>query len=95
MDYEELGSAIDGEAELPADGAVDIEGAVDGSVDSDGATLGSVLTTGRVGDAPVLLGVQAATAPAAVMTRRMTSLFIQLSHWDARWAMGIDPRCGC
>lgn len=86
------------------DGALDAEGAdeagateagaTDGAADDGAATLGAVLTTGSVGELPVLLGVQAATAAAAATTRRRMSLFMQISHWDAHWAFGDGPLCG-
>ncbi len=91
-DYEELGAAdedgavdIDGDSD---DGAVDIEGASDDGA----ATLGAVLSSGSVGELPVLLGVQAATALAAAITSRIMSLFMQVSHWDAHRALGM-ARC--
>jgi hypothetical protein len=80
---------------LDADGAADA-GAIDaGAADDGAAKLGATLTAGSVGELPVLLGVQAATAPAAAITRRIMSLFMQISHWDAHWAFGDGPLCGC
>lgn len=92
LGYEELGSA-------ESDGAVDIDGelgALDiaGASDDGAAMLGASLTTGRVGDAPVLLGVQAATAPAATNTESRINRFIENLALGRPEGVGDSPLWG-
>lgn len=93
LGYEELGSA-------ESDGAVDIDGEpeagadITGASDEGAAMLGAVVSAGRVGDAPVLLGVQAATAPAATNTESRISRFIENLALGRPEGVGDGPLWG-